>query len=1033
MRPIKLSICAWGPYPGKVEVDFTNFEEGSIFLVTGPTGAGKTTIFDAICYALYGNVSGENRDKNTVRSDFAAPEVDTYVEFHFLHKGVQYQIYRTPKRERPKKRGEGFTMSPETAVLTIPGEEPIASVNEVNAKIQDIMGINFNQFKQIAMIAQGEFLKLLFSNSEDKVKIFRNLFQTQLYDEIKMALSNRERVLYAKIKEHTNKMDEAVASVLPGDNSLLAIAVQSENKNYEKILELLKEYNQEETKKLKAVRQEAEKLEVHYASKINEINAAKELNENIQQLEDVKEKLTLLRNREGEIEEKKLQIANARKAQQVEAKERMYLDAIHRKGQWEAEITKTMQRLEDLKVEQIKLTEELKHLVEMEQEKEQLDKRIHRFEGMLPLFQQLEVSEKESAIRKQKLEQLLTKQVSITEELEKKKAEKASVTNLIKQYDGIEKQMTEVKLQLQEAKQQYDSMRAARRQYQEISNDEALLAKIHNQYKVQEKQMNLAKESYETKERLYRNAAIGLAARYLEDNQPCPVCGSLEHPKKAVVSHEVPDEAEVEQEKKKFEVEQKKCNDIYSNAASLNGALKAKQTEFQTTLKQLSLETQEELEEAYRTVYAKSKELIAQRDDLNTKQKQKEEYNQKLVEIEANLEQFSQNAEKIQQSVQEAQSGVDELKGTIGNIKLQLPKEYPTVDIVERDLKDAREHRNQLVLTMQQIQTKKEELNAKSESTNALLVSHKNQLVVTKEEVSKHLDSFMKAMEDAGFVTNELYEEAKMTQDAIQLVEAMVTSYEKQMTTYEEQQRMLTQRISGRSQVDLISMQEELGRITTNRQELQGKTEALTATLHGNERAYDSIRDKYEKIADVSSVYGYVKDLEKTAKGQNNERTIFEHYVLAAYFEDILEAANLRLAVMTNSRYELLKVSRVGDNRTTNSLDIEVFDQYTGKRRPVKTLSGGESFKAALSLALGLSDIIQQNAGGIEVDTLFIDEGFGSLDSESLDTALKTLTTLTGQNRLIGIISHVAELKERVENQIVVEKDQTGSKLKVLF
>lgn len=1030
---MKLSICAWGPYPGKVEVDFTKFEAGSVFLVTGPTGAGKTTIFDAICYALYGNVSGENRDKATVRSDFAAPEVDTYVDFTFLHKGEQYQIRRTPKRERPKKRGEGFTTSPETAILTLPEGEPVATVNDVNLKVQEIMGIDFNQFKQIAMIAQGEFLNLLFANSEQKVKIFRNLFQTQLYDRIKMNLSIKERALYGKIREHTNKIEEAIASIQCGDNNLLNLAVTAQNKNYDTILSLLKESNQEESARVKALKKEAERLDEIYTKQINEINFATELNKNIDLLKEVKATLIQLGEVREEMNAKREQIGKARKAQQVAAQEKLYLDSIKRKDQWEEKITEAQHSLELIGIEQVELEEKLKHSKEMEDAVETLNQKIQRLELLLPQFAQLEDAEKKGIDAKRQLDQMVMKRQELQQILEQLKKEKLELTNHLKQYEGLEKELSEIKVLLVEAKQQYQSMRSAKILYKNVLQESVELEKVQKQYLAQEQIMLQAKELFEGKERLYRSAAIGLAAKYLKDNQPCPVCGSLEHPKKAEISHEVPDEQEVEQEKKKFEKEQALYHEIYNRAAAMQGALESKKKEFETTLEQLNLKDQQELEQSYELITEKSKVLLAKEKQLNEMQQKKAECNEKLALYDSRIEKSTKDFDDKTNQLQEIKSIHDELKGTIANIKLQLPKDFQRIEVVEAALQQERTKRSRLQFEMQQIQKQKEALIARKESTQALLVSYQNQKKSSEDEVRENLNKFMLAKGQAGFVTDEDYEAAKMTQDAIQYLEAEIVTYDKKLMSYQEQERMLAERIDGKSYVDLTKMKEDLTMIQQKRKELQLTNETIVASLHGNERAYHSIQEKYEKISEVSKEYGYVSDLEKAAKGQNMKRTVFEHYVLAAYFEDILEAANLRLSVMSNSRYELLKVEKVGDSRTTNSLDIEVFDQYTGKRRPVKTLSGGESFKAALSLALGLSDIIQQNAGGIEVDTLFIDEGFGSLDSESLDTALKTLMNLTGKNRLIGIISHVGELKERVENQIIVEKDKTGSKLKVVY
>lgn len=1033
MRPIQLTISAWGPYPGKVTVDFTKFQEGSVFLVTGPTGAGKTTIFDAICFALYGNVSGQNREKTSVRSDFAAPEVDTYVEFTFLHKGNTYTIYRTPKQERPKKRGEGVTTSAETAVLHIEEEAPIATVSEVNRRVEEIMGINYVQFKQIAMIAQGEFLNLLFAKSEDKVKIFRNLFQTQVYDQILMALSQRAKELESRMKEHTNKMDEAIASIdCSEDEEDFRAAITAEHKNYERIIELLGESIHKSEKNAKELKKESAKVEETYLKRQNEITIAKGVNEDFEQLKKVREAIHGLLLQKDEVEAWKDQVIKARQAQQVEAEEKLYLDSRRRLDQWTLNVTATKQTIEKLKVEKVALEEELSHSKELELANVGLRSKIQWLESLLPLFHNLDEQEKKGKEIKQRLDLQLGKEEKLKQALATCKEEKVQLTNRFQTYDTVEKELGDIRESLNQAMIQHEKFRQILLQLRTIQEEEAALAVLQESYLAQETKMNTVKESYEKKERLYRQAAVGLAARFLEDNQPCPVCGSLEHPKKAVVSHEVPDEAEVEAEKKSFEKEQVLYNNIYAKASAKAGALDSKREQYATMTKEVGIYEQPELVKAWNDSKEECNKLHEEKTKLEGKLKQKEDCKKKLTECEEQFEKIEIQLTNVSEEKSKTQRESDENKGFIANIRLQLPAEYPETNVVQKELDLHREKLEAQIHQLDVIQKKKEDFISRKESAEALLRSHEAHQKETSEEVVRTGNRFDEVMTEAGFATKEEYIAAKITPTMLKSKEESIQAYEKKKASFDEQEKQLIARTTGKEMVDLEQMKAAMQEITAKRAECQEKSEAYTATLLCNKKALESLKEKHAKIADISTTYGYVKDLEKAAKGQNNERIVFEHYVLAAYFEDILVAANLRLSVMTNSRYELLKVERVSDLRTTNSLDLEVLDQYTGKRRSVKTLSGGESFKAALSLALGLSDIIQQNAGGIEIDTLFIDEGFGSLDSESLDSALKTLMNLTGQNKLIGIISHVAELKERIENQIIIEKDQTGSRLKVV-
>ena len=1032
MRPSLLTISAWGPYPEKVTIDFTKFQEGSIFLITGPTGAGKTTIFDAISYALYGNVSGMNRDKATVRSDFAAPDTDTYVDLTFSHKDKTYQIYRTPKYERPKKRGEGFTTSAETAVLKIEGEAPIASIQEVNRKVEEIMGINFEQFKQIAMIAQGEFLSLLYAKSEDKVEIFRNLFKTQIYDRMLKSLSERSKNLYSRIKEHTNKMDEAIAAIDCGENDELREFTQMENKNYEKIIELLKVEIHASEVKAKECKKEFDEVEVAFSNQLNKISVATELNRNIEQLEKTKETLAELLQKKDVVEATKSQLIQARLAQGVEVHEKLYSEACQRQKQWMDKVTEASQVLKLLKEDFVQLDQDLVRAKQMEEDMDACKQQVQWLESLLPVFRSLEEKEQQQKQLLKSLEVAAAKELQLKSEQQIRKEEKLKLTETLKAYETVDARLGEIKLQIEQAKQTYESLQQALRLLDQIQKAEASLRLVQEQYLMEESKLKEVKERYEAKEQLYRKAAVGLAARFLEDNQPCPVCGSLDHPQKAVISHEVPDEAQLEREKKVYEQQQVVYNGIYNQASSMSGALESKREELSRMTQLLEIKDNGGLVEAFNHIKEESLKLITQRKQLETMQIEREQCSQKLKECESKLEEITVAMESVSEEKTNAQREHDVIVGSIANLKLQLPKEYSEVSKVQQELGEGRIKIQKMALEQEQIQRKKEQLYAKKESTEALLESHEAQYSASAAESAQKKVTFETSIADAGFKGTLEYQEAKLPADVILQKEQAIERYTEQLTSCQEQEKQLAQRIQGQAKAEIERLNEELSAISENKKRLQAFREAMAGNIVCNRRAYESLKEKIAKISDLSVTFGYVKDLENAAKGVNSERIVFEHYVLAAYFEDILVAANLRLSAMTNSRYELRKVSKVNDQRTKNSLDLEVLDQYTGKCRSVKTLSGGESFKAALSLALGLSDIIQQNAGGIEIDTLFIDEGFGSLDSESLDQAMKTLTTLTGQNKLIGIISHVSELKERVDNQIVIEKDHSGSKVRVI-
>lgn len=1032
MRPVQLIISAWGPYKDVVKVDFSKFREGSVFLITGSTGAGKTTIFDAISYALYGNVSGMNREKTTLRSDFADKETDTLVDFTFVHKEVSYHICRSPKYERLKKRGEGFTTSNETAVLEYEDHAPITAVFEVNKKIEEIMGINHEQFKQIAMIAQGEFLSLLYANSREKVEIFRNLFQTGLYDRMQRNLSEKSKQLYVQIQEQKHKMDEAIAAIDGGTNEVLNELVSAKQLHYEKIIEVLKEHIKETTKNAQAYMEQYKGVEEELQKKLAEITKADELNQMIELYETTRKKLGTIQTKEDQFKEIERKNKEAKKASQLFAYEARYEEVKEQLKQWEEKIRTTKTELEELQPKLQLVQEQFLKTKKMDEEVAKLQAEYKRMEDYLPLYDELSKTEFNLHQRKQEENRFEKELKRSSKSLEEEKENAKKLQEELVRYEGVELRLGELAVEIEKAKYSYDELRQALQLLDHIQKEELLLHSMQKEYVMLEQRMKKSKLEYEQNEELYKNAAVGLAARFLEENKPCPVCGSTSHPKKAVISHEVPDEMQLQRDKEIYEKNFEAFQDMYQKTASKQGMISLKKEEMEKILVKHKLNDAKQLIETFERVKTDSKELLEKRTKLQQTLERKQTLGKEIslsVEKQGQLEQMLEGCEE---SIQKVTKERLVLVGTMQTLRERLPKEYTKKEDLEKQMKLVQRDLDQTKEFIQQIKEKREQLIAYHDRRQALYQSYQEEAKGCEEKREKRVGELEEKIKTQGFSSIQQYQDAKCSIEEMEYQEKVLYEYEEQLRITKAEVKRLEELCGGKERVDLEEKQIQYEEIEAKKQSIREEREQLIARNTGNQRALESLGEKFYKVEYLSNEYGIVKELDNAAKGNNQERIVFEHFVLAAYFEDIIVAANQRLTVMTNSRYELRKVEKVSDARTKDSLDLEVFDQYTGKTRSVKTLSGGESFKAALSLALGLSDVIQQNAGGIEIDTLFIDEGFGSLDQESLDGALRTLTTLTGRNKLIGIISHVNELKERVENQVIVQKGSNGSFLEVV-
>lgn len=884
MRPKKLTLCAWGPYKNKQEIDFTAFEAKGIFLITGATGAGKTTIFDAITYALYGALSGDERDKerSSVRSDFADPQTPTYVELVMEHGGAEYRIVRNPEYMRPKKRRssasvegrEELTKEKDNAVLYYPDGRVLEGTREVNAALQELLVLDYQQFKKISMIAQGEFAKMLVAPPKEKTKIFREIFGTGIYERFTAGLGVRSRKLYAKVMEQKHKLEEDIRLLTVGlENSSwqeetkqrLSELVAAENWNYDALEACLKQMEEEAAEAVaarKAVFVKADKAVEKLATTISK---EEETNRRIEQLEKVTREKEVLQELAPVYKEKEKKCQLAVNAGFVET----------------AELTKK------------------------QAEKQLADNKAQ---------QEMLVRERENCL-----------------------AEK-------KELEAVVQQAEKIRRLLESAKE----LRNGRKQLKNLQEQEAKesdsLQKGQETYLQQENECGQRKAEYEAEDHKRRLAAIGLAAEMLKEGEPCPVCGSLQHPTPAKVTGTVVSEEEL-----------KRLKDLY-----------------------------EKSEAKLRTLH------------------------EQLVTVKTRLEETQKHKGQVSEQCAELEHVLQEEKDTICCEYLALP-----VETAGKLLTQKCERASALT-----------ELLAEKERQAKRLEEQEREIANQLADAQKQ---YKESLSQYGFKTEAAYDEAKMPKAEREAMQKELDAYRNKVTANKELYQHLKDTVKKKEPVDIEALREELRECRAQKDEALKAQKKWEGQLTEVKKTEKLMREKQKSMEEASAEYGYVKDLENMATGNNAKKLVFEQYVLAGYFEEILRAANIRFRKMTAGRYEMSRVGEVGDGRVKDNLEIQVMDYYTGKYRSVRTLSGGESFKASLSLALGMSDVIQSMNGGIRVDTLFVDEGFGALDDESLDQACDALMGLAEKNCLIGIISHVPELRERISQQLVIDKTSSGS------
>lgn len=1093
MRPEKLIISAFGPYADKTEIDFSKLGEGGLYLITGDTGAGKTTIFDAITYALYGRASGEVRDPAMFRSKYAEPSTETFVELIFSYQGKTYQILRKPEYMAPKKRGKGLTLRKAEAQLIYPDErQPVTKAKEVTLAVEQLLGLSYEQFTQIAMIAQGDFQKLLLAGTAQRGEIFRQIFHTGLYQQIQMKLKDAS---IAQYKEY-DEMRRSIAQYLDGVKTETASSQEAEEFKdlkkakfegaLERSLELLKQFLesgkiqekelQEEEDVLERKMRKAEEIQNLAAQKRNlelkKKKAEKQLEELFPQLQLAAEELEKYKDADHRCEKLGIQIREKeeklKKYQELEKTEK---ELKITKGKLEESRGKKEENILKEQLLQKKAEEEKRYLETLADAGEQLQKYKFEYDKLDSKKQSYDsclLTEKK--IKKEQeqvegwLEEIRCKETKQKEELEQRKKEKA--------------QLDSAELELQKAQTKRDTWNRKQKELEELLALVKVFQAAYNATKEQQEKYKISLEKVQKQREVYQklfqsflDAQAGILAQELKAGCPCPVCGSFEHPRPGILPKgQVVDQEILNREKQKL--------DRMENDANAQSVEAGKRKERQKTLgQQIQRKAQELLHE---TEWEKLIPLLEEKQKYSEKQiadseeeiriaterkKKKNGTEARIEKLEKEIAQLQEEknqcdrkqaglqtketenkkqrqiiAEELRKLLQERQVTVN---GEVTeNITAGFEKQMQDMlsclleKIGEKE-KEAKEKQDlEKKLTDQEITRKELEktINEAAHEIVRLETEGKNKALKV-DDLKKELgeggkESLEKEIKEQKKQYEDLKEKSRTVQRKVQEIQAEKERITAVIKNFEEQQKEIGEVREEEAREQYLSFKEK-------KTELSEKRKALFSIQKGNEEIFQKVRTRQTEMTVAEKEYVWMKNLSDTANGKLNGKAKIEleTYIQMAYFDRILRRANLRLMTMSSGQYELKRQEQSENRKEKAGLDLNVIDHYNGTERSVKTLSGGESFQASLSLALGLSDEIQACAGGIRLDSMFVDEGFGSLDEESLEQALKALTSLADGKRLVGIISHVSELKERIENKIIVTKkcggDSVGSSIKI--
>lgn len=925
MKPLKLTMSAFGSYAGKNVIDFTGQQQG-IFLITGDTGAGKTTIFDAITYALYNQTSGGERNGNMMRSQYAQPETETYVELEFLYRGQTYRVRRNPDYKITKTLKNGKIREqkvPHSVELTLPdGTVFPEKKNATDAKIIEILGLTADQFSQIVMIAQGDFLKLLYTKSDERKMIFSKLFRTDIYWKIQENLRRKSMEMDERIQENDRAFEQEKSRIMP--------LPESEELPLDELVERLRERLKDALKEQNLRRANVEELN-------KKITKYEEINKLFVSLEKIRQTGRELEARQAESKERRQQIENARKADKVLVAEQQNLrqqQAVEQSAQAIAKMGETL--ADDQEMFETLKTQLQEAEAKQKREAADIQKKMLALEQSFPSYEALQNARSEEQQAKK-----------VWEDLGKTSEE------------SFHKKAAWIAALKEQQKRQEQVVEQTKKSWEQTSLSASESAK-----------------HYEHMYEAFLKEQAGILAGNLSAGCPCPVCGSTVHPDPAKLSDHAVTELEVEQAKKTRAAAEEKRDLAHA-------AFETEKTEKQKLAQAVE---KEEADFVLAQTIAK----------------------QQRKEAEQNYVSLQKIAEQIREKL---------VYPSLAEAKKQYAAMQKALESAEQEIAKKRQKVSELAEAMNTLKGQK-------------LAEEENQKTAKKLAVKTEKE-YAKLLEKSGFISEETYHLAILPERSRSKLEREEKEYESQCLRQQSEQKLLEKQVSGKTYTDTTELNEQLKAEKQALKEAE-KTYMELHTAYENDRSVLQNCAVYlEKGKKLESEDQVIKSLSKTANGRlsGSAKIDFETYIQRQYFKQIIHEANKRLLTMSNHQFILKLKEEANTGRKTNEgLDLSVYSLVTDSERDVKTLSGGESFLAALAMALGLSDIVERSAGAIHPDMMFIDEGFGSLDAQSRQQAIEVLAELAGDSRMVGIISHVTELKEQIDRKLVVSRTDKGSR-----
>jgi DNA repair protein SbcC/Rad50 len=1034
MRINRLVIAAFGPFKDVQTIDFSTANRNGIFLVSGPTGAGKTTVFDAISFALYGKASGSNRsDAEMTRSHFADPETETYVELDFEIDGHFYSVRRSPKQDRPSTRSSSNMVTIQHKAEFIDHRNPdsvLVKVGEVNAEIERILGLSHDQFRQIVMLPQGEFQALLNASSDTRTDIFRRIFSTGFFETFQNRLKDETDRLKSLINTEETRLMTYAVQINTEERPELERVSSGDPIDWDTLDEMLGTSVREDRDALKAASAEEDRLALEADALKERLSVVRTTNLKIEKKGKSEEELKTHLKDQDRITEDEHKVRSYEKALSIRPDEQSAQHANNMLQRSETALRTIVSEIETLETRKKAARKAASGLPELQKHLQKARDTARHLDGVIG-----KVNDKES---KQRALQTISDRIgSLKKDIDARNGEIETLgSSIIKTTEEI----ASCERIISQSNETYARLNDFDQRLRGLHTLSGLIKDHHEELKrFEEDSKRFVRLSetfseiegdYREVQRLYVNAHAARLARDLKEGEPCPVCGARSHPDKAVLETKTIDDKTFMEKDQAYERARQDYNRedarIRERKNSIEHEMRHRLEKEARALGFASVPEADILKDMTDQATRALEEIRDAVEGINDAQKRKASHTEQLKSDQSRLETLVKERDlKIRErataegAARQTKENLDAIVQALGKDDDSLERLMERQQDVQKDIQAAEE---EIGIIQEQERSVSQALDEAKKRQQDIL----GDLESWKDE-SRRLEDIFKTALDLSFASLDAYQKALSIKDDVEHMTKGINRFKTHKTELETTIKTLDQDIGSKTMEDPAPHVERLENAESVLKEHRARKETIQTRHATNDRLLREIRSTRNAFADLDKEYARTNRISMIARGMTGNKITFERYILAHWFTEILDSANMKLDTMTGGRYRLHRKGEKGKGAAQQGLDLQVFDAYTTSSRDVKTLSGGESFKAALALALGLAEIVQRTSGGISLETMFIDEGFGSLDPESLDVAVETLMDINRTGRVIGVISHVGDLKSRIETKIEVGLSSDGS------